>query len=105
MHGIQVYHLKMISRISVLVFLASSAVTLCGGHSLGMHRKLIHDSYQCPKWLEYSLVYLGTLVGLAGPYGMVHTHDMRDWAQRQVRKISREIFLTWKANLSRLFCS
>ncbi|WP_210418653.1 acyl-CoA desaturase [Aliikangiella coralliicola] len=66
-----------------LIFLASTAVTLCLGHSLGMHRRLIHQSYQCPKWLEYCLVHFGVIVGLAGPKGMMHTHDMRDWAQRQ----------------------
>ena len=65
------------------VFLISSAVTLCLGHSLGMHRKLIHHSYDCPKWLEYLLVHLGVVVGLAGPKGMMKVHDIRDWAQRQ----------------------
>jgi stearoyl-CoA desaturase (delta-9 desaturase) len=30
-------------------------------------------------------VHLGVLVGLAGPLGMMHTHDLRDWAQRQGR--------------------
>ncbi len=65
------------------VFIASCAITLCLGHSLGMHRRLIHNSYQCPGWLEYFFVYCGTLVGMAGPMGMVRTHDMRDWAQRQ----------------------
>jgi fatty-acid desaturase len=65
------------------VFLIATAVTICGGHSLGMHRRLIHQSYECPLWLEYFLVHLGVLVGLAGPLGMVRTHDMRDWAQRQ----------------------
>jgi fatty-acid desaturase len=65
------------------VFIVSSAITLCLGHSLGMHRRLIHNSYQCPVWLEYFFVYCGTLVGMAGPIGMVRTHDMRDWAQRQ----------------------
>ncbi|WP_144392146.1 acyl-CoA desaturase [Pleionea sediminis] len=68
---------------ALVVFLISTAVTLCLGHSLGMHRLLIHRSYECPKWLEYFLVHLGVLVGLAGPRGMMHTHDMRDWAQRQ----------------------
>lgn len=68
---------------AILVFLFTTAFTLCFGHSLGMHRKLIHHSYQCPKWLEYFFVHLGTIVGLAGPFGMVHTHDLRDWAQRQ----------------------
>jgi len=33
--------------------------------------------------MEYLLVHLGTIVGLAGPFGMLKTHDMRDWAQRQ----------------------
>jgi len=66
-----------------VLFLALSAITLCLGHSLGMHRRLIHHSYDCPKWLEYCFVYLGTLVGMAGPIGMLRTHDTRDWAQRQ----------------------
>ncbi len=59
------------------------SITLCGGHSLGMHRKLIHNSFDCPRWVERTLVWLGVLVGLAGPFGMIRMHDMRDWAQRQ----------------------
>ena len=31
------------------VFLLLSYVTLLLGHSLGMHRRLIHRSYECPK--------------------------------------------------------
>lgn len=68
---------------AVLVFLITSATVLCGGHSIGMHRKLIHNSFNCPQWLEYIGVYLGTLTGLGGPYTMMYTHDMRDYAQRQ----------------------
>lgn len=70
---------------NVAVFLVTTAITLCLGHSLGMHRRFIHNSYACPKWLEYVFVYCGVLVGLAGPFGMMYTHDMRDWAQRQKR--------------------
>jgi fatty-acid desaturase len=66
-----------------LLFVVTSGVTLCFGHSVGMHRRLIHKSFDCPLWLERALVYLGTLVGMAGPYGMVRLHDFRDWAQRQ----------------------
>jgi len=62
-------------------FLATGAVLLLG-HSLGSHRKLIHDSYQCPKWLEYFLVYMGVQVGLSGPIGLLRAHDLRDYAQR-----------------------
>ena len=68
---------------ALLVFVISTGVSLCLGHSLGMHRRLIHQSYQCPLWLEYVFVHLGVIVGLAGPIGMIKTHDMRDWAQRQ----------------------
>lgn len=68
---------------ALLVFLSFTAVTLCLGHSLGMHRKLIHNAYECPKWMEYLFVHLGVLVGMAGPFGMIYSHDLRDWAQRQ----------------------
>jgi fatty-acid desaturase len=68
---------------AVALFLATAAVTLCAGHSVGMHRLLIHRSFEAPLWLERVLVYLGTLVGMAGPVGMIRAHDIRDWAQRQ----------------------
>lgn len=68
---------------AVMLFLGSTIVTLCLGHSLGMHRRFIHRSYHCPGWMEYLFVHFGVLVGLAGPFGMLRTHDTRDWAQRQ----------------------
>lgn len=70
---------------NLLVFVFTTGLTLCLGHSLGMHRRFIHRSYECPKALEYIFVWLGVLVGLAGPLGMMRTHDLRDWAQRQRR--------------------
>ena len=65
------------------IFLALSAVTLCAGHSVGFHRRLIHRSFECPKWLERFMVYLGTLVGMGGPIWTIGLHDSRDWAQRE----------------------
>src|SRR6187402_853448 len=47
---------------ALALFLATTAITICLGHSLGMHRRLIHRSFDCPLWLEYVLVYCGTLV-------------------------------------------
>src|SRR5579871_5893047 len=67
---------------AVALFFLTTGVTLCFGHSVGMHRRLIHRSFACPRWLERLCVYLGTLVGMAGPLGMVRAHDLRDWAQR-----------------------
>src|SRR5262244_2854097 len=48
----------------VLVFLLLSGFTLCVGHSVGFHRRLIHRSFDCPKWLERAMIYVGVLVGM-----------------------------------------
>lgn len=68
---------------AALVFIVLCAITICAGHSVGMHRLLIHRSFTAPFWVEATLVWLGTLVGMAGPFGMIRAHDMRDWHQRQ----------------------
>ncbi len=68
---------------ALLVFLGLTAVTVCAGHSVGLHRLLIHRSFQAPRPVEYVLVWLGVLVGMAGPIGMIRTHDLRDWHQRE----------------------
>lgn len=64
------------------LFLLSTGCVLLLGHSLGSHRKLIHNSFQCPLWLEYLLVYCGVMVGLSGPLGLMRQHELRDYAQR-----------------------
>lgn len=67
---------------SLAVFLVLTYATLLLGHSVGMHRLLIHRTYECSKWFGRFLVYLGVLVGMAGPFGILRIHDIRDWAQR-----------------------
>lgn len=68
---------------AVGLFLVLTYVTLLIGHSVGMHRMLIHRAFQCGKPLERFLIYIGVIVGVAGPMGIIKVHDMRDWAQRQ----------------------
>jgi stearoyl-CoA desaturase (delta-9 desaturase) len=68
---------------AVILLLILTFLTLCLGHSVGMHRLLIHRSFETPLWLEHLLVYLGTLVGMAGPAGMFRIHEIRDWQQNQ----------------------
>jgi len=68
-----------------MIFITLTGVTILAGHSVGMHRLLIHNSFRTSKWLEYCLVYLGVLVGMAGPLGMIRLHDARDWHQRQLQ--------------------
>ncbi|WP_313808700.1 acyl-CoA desaturase [Sphingobium sp.] len=68
---------------AVAVFFLLTGASLLLGHSVGFHRRLIHRSFDCPKWLERTLVWIGTSVGMSGPLWMIRTHDTRDWAQRQ----------------------
>jgi len=65
------------------IFLAGTGASLLLGHSIGFHRRLIHRSFACPLWLERCLIWVGTMVGMSGPFWMIRTHDLRDWAQRQ----------------------
>jgi fatty-acid desaturase len=58
-----------------------AALTVCLG-GVGVHRLLVHRSFKCPRWVEYGLVHLGTVVGMGGPWQIIYLHDIRDWAQR-----------------------
>jgi sn-1 stearoyl-lipid 9-desaturase len=66
-----------------VLFLLLTGGSILLGHSVGFHRRLIHRSFECPLWLERVLVWVGTCVGMSGPFWMIRTHDLRDWAQRQ----------------------
>ena len=68
---------------ALVLFLATTYFSLLIGHSVGMHRLMIHRSFACPKPVERALIYIGVLVGVAGPFGIIRIHDTRDWAQRQ----------------------
>jgi sn-1 stearoyl-lipid 9-desaturase len=72
-----------VSWSALIVFLVTAGITLCAGHSVGFHRRLIHRSFDCPKWLERTLIWFGTAVGMGGPIWTIRLHDTRDWAQRQ----------------------
>ena len=68
---------------ALTLFVVLTYLGLLIGHSVGMHRFMIHRTFDAPVWLERLLVYTGVLVGMAGPYGVIRIHDTRDWAQRQ----------------------
>lgn len=67
---------------AIVLFAVSTYVTLLLGHSVGLHRGFIHRSFDARKGVERALVYVGVLVGMAGPFGILRIHDYRDWAQR-----------------------
>lgn len=70
---------------ALALFAVLTYASLLVGHSVGMHRMMTHRSFSCSKPVERALIYIGVLVGLSGPFGIIHIHDTRDWAQRQPR--------------------
>ncbi len=56
------------------VALALHWVAVGWGISLGYHRLHTHQSYQCPRWLEYFFAVCGTMTLEGGPMFWVGTH-------------------------------
>jgi fatty-acid desaturase len=66
---------------SGLVALGLTVVTLCAGHSVGLHRGIIHRSYRCSRLLRGLLAYLFVHTGIGGPIGWIRLHHVRDYYQ------------------------
>ena len=60
----------LLSWSALLIFVLLTGGSLLLGHSVGFHRRLIHQSFDCPFWLERTLVWVGTTVGMSGPLWM-----------------------------------
>ncbi len=59
--------------VGVALFLHS--LTVGAGITLGYHRLITHRDFQCPKWVEYSLLFCGTLA-CQSPIEWVAKHRM-----------------------------
>jgi len=60
------------------VSVALAFVTLCAGHSVGLHRGVIHRSYEAGPLVRGALAYLFVLTGLGGPLSWARLHAVRD---------------------------
>jgi fatty-acid desaturase len=58
-------------------------VTLCLGHSVGLHRGIIHRSYRARRGVAGVLAYLAVMTGLGGPLTWIRLHAVRDHWQNQ----------------------
>lgn len=58
-------------------------LTLCVGHSAGLHRGVIHRTYRAGPIVRGVLAYLGVLTGLGGPLTWARIHAVRDYWQNQ----------------------
>jgi fatty-acid desaturase len=65
------------------VALALTVLTLAAGHSVGLHRGIIHRAYACSTWLRGTLAYLFVLTGIGGPISWLRLHYVRDHYQNQ----------------------
>jgi fatty-acid desaturase len=65
------------------VSLAMAFLTLCVGHSVGLHRGVIHGTYRASPVVRAVLAELFVLSGLGGPLSWARLHAARDHWQSQ----------------------
>jgi fatty-acid desaturase len=58
-------------------------LTLCLGHSVGLHRGIIHDSYRAHPLVRGTLAWLLDFTGLGGPLSWARLHAERDYWQNR----------------------
>ncbi len=64
--------------------LVLTLLTVCLGHSIGLHRGIIHRSYQTSRFFRGVLAYLFVQTGLGSPIAWLKLHYIRDyWQNRQ----------------------
>ena len=61
---------------ALFVAIALHWIAVGWGISLGYHRLHTHQSYQCPRWLEYFFAVCGTMTLEGGPMFWVGTHRL-----------------------------
>ena len=61
---------------ALFVAIALHWIAVGWGISLGYHRLHTHQSYQCPRWLEYFFAICGTMTLEGGPMFWVGTHRL-----------------------------
>ena len=59
-------------------------LTLCVGHSVGLHRGVIHGTYRARPFVRAVLAELFVLSGLGGPLSWARLHAVRDHWQSQL---------------------
>jgi fatty-acid desaturase len=74
---------RAVSVQTITVSLALTFLTLCVGHSVGLHRGVIHRTYRAHPFTRGVLAYLFVLTGLGGPLSWVRLHALRDYWQNR----------------------
>lgn len=67
----------------VIISLGLTLLTLCLGHSVGLHRGVIHRTYEASPLVRGVLAELFVLTGLGGPLSWARLHAVRDFFQNE----------------------
>lgn len=59
-------------------------LTVCLGHSVGLHRGVIHKTYTTSKWFQNTLLLLFVFTGLGSPKVWLKMHYYRDYWQNRL---------------------
>lgn len=78
-----VFGVRALDGTTLAVSLALTFATLCLGHSVGLHRGVIHRTYRASPLVRGVLVYLFVLSGLGGPLSWARLHATRDYWQNR----------------------
>jgi fatty-acid desaturase len=68
---------------TTVLSLALGFLTLCVGLSVGLHRGVIHRTYEVRPPVRYVLTYLFVLSGVGGPLSWARLHAVRDYWQNR----------------------
>ncbi|HEY4157286.1 MAG TPA: fatty acid desaturase [Polyangiaceae bacterium] len=67
----------------VIASVALTVLTVCVGHSVGLHRGVIHRTYRMGPRTRAVLLVLAALAGIAGPLTLMRVHRIRDYWQNR----------------------
>lgn len=69
---------------------------VCLGHSVGLHRYFIHESFKAKKFMNSVFLILTSLSGIGGPLTWIKIHALRDHWQNEPQA---PVVLTYKHNV------
>lgn len=75
---------KQLSIEVTIVGLLLTFITICLGHSIGLHRGVIHKAYKTSSLIRNIFVYFFVLTGLGGPITWMKLHYFRDYWQNRM---------------------
>jgi stearoyl-CoA desaturase (delta-9 desaturase) len=77
------FGVRVLTPLTLGISLVLTFLTLCVGHSVGLHRGVIHRTYEAHPFTRGVLAYLFVLTGLGGPLSWARLHAVRDYWQNR----------------------